>query len=329
MATDAYAVSIADVSLPAGTLASLHPHPLTVVRRADLQTVSHETVFGLAGASVCGHCSALTYGACAVCADCGYKACLKCYDTFAEEQSAMLREIVDRRHGTGSPAHRLKEQRTRRLRTSATVHENRQLPPIFAACARGDLAALKEIVDKSVFSNTLDLEEPCEVGEHRGATLLTIAARLGLRDIVEMLLARGASTEAIDPKGMTPLMHAAYSGHADVVEKLVFAKAAVDKVAICGYTALLFAANRGHALCIERLLAGGAKRTVRNPSGRTAIIIAALNGHTAAVRFLTTVVPHHEVATLRDNEGYTALDAAIAARHTAIERMLRGIKETM
>lgn len=325
---DGYTVSVEDVEVPQGVILSLHPHPLEVVDREKLHTVCYEDIFGITGSSVCENCKALTYGRCAVCRQCKVYLCMRCHTKGLDEQSTILKEIVNQRHGTGSLAHRIKEERSRRLRTTAVVQENRQLPLIFSACIRGDLATVKEIIDKSCFSNSLDLEEVCEVGEHKGATLLIVAAQMGMGDIVELVLSRGAVCEAIDTKGMTPLMHAAYSGHGDVVDKLIFAGAIVDKVAICGYTALLLAANRGHTLCVERLLAGGAKRTVRNPSGRTAIIIAALNGHYETVKFLTTVVPRKEIIALRDNEGYTALDAAVATKATAIESLLRSICNT-
>eukprot|EP00744_Colponema_vietnamica_P019259 GILI01027239.1.p1 GENE.GILI01027239.1~~GILI01027239.1.p1 ORF type:complete len:329 (-),score=23.09 GILI01027239.1:42-1028(-) len=320
---DGYAISVADVEVPGGVVLGLHPHPLEVLTRVDMQTVCYEDIFGIGGSTVCANCKSLTYGKCAVCQQCKIFICMPCYDRHSSEQQTILKEIVNQRHGTGSLAHRIKEERSRRIRTTAAVHENRQLPLIFSACIRGDLATVKEIIDKSCFSNSLDLEEICDIGEHKGATLLTVAARMGMGDIVELVLSRGAVCEAIDTRGMTPLMHAAFCGHGDVVDKLIFAGAVVDKVAICGYTALLFAANRGHALCVERLLAGGAKRTVRNPSGRTALIIAAINGHYDTVKLLITVVPPKEIIAIRDNEGYTALDAAVATKSTAIEGLLR------
>jgi ankyrin repeat protein len=195
-----------------------------------------------------------------------------------------------------------------------------ELPPLLQACVQGDVYTAKDIVDKSDFMQDLDLEATVSNGPYAGRTAVILAAEAGHKDIVELLLSRDVQREAVDNLGLTALMHAAFNGHTDVVDELLFNGATVDRVAFCGYTAMLLAANRGHAEVVRRLLAAGASPLARTPAGRNAVLVAAFNGHLPTVKVLVHVTGIELDA--RDDEGYSAVDAACANNHTAVATFL-------
>lgn len=194
------------------------------------------------------------------------------------------------------------------------------LPPLLRACVSGDAVTAKDIVDKSDFNNDLDLEATASSGPHQGRTALILAAQFGHKAIVELLLNRDTQTDAVDDLGMTALMHASYNGHTDVVDELLFNGAIVDRVAFCGYTSMLFAASRGHTDAVRRLLAAGASPLARTPKGRNAVVVAAFNGHINVVKVLVQVSGIELDA--RDDEGYSAVDAAQANHYSTVEAVL-------
>ena len=70
--------------------------------------------------------------------------------------------------------------------------------------------------------------------------------------------------------GWSPLHLAAYRGHRDIVALLVDRGANVDAVDNYGWTALHLAAYRGHRDIVELILASGANVSVTNRNGMTA-----------------------------------------------------------
>lgn len=292
----------------------IHNHPLTLERIALLK--DSVEFFGASGCFQCAECRALKYEYVRFCRKCNFTLCTACFDRLFDEQCTAMREIA-------SEDERVPGSRSaggQRFAVTKNSSKNGQLPPIMTATIHGDYNVVKELVDKNEFSNDLDLENVVDCGEHKGCTALILAAQFGYREIVGLLLARGASKEVIDNRGMTPLMHAAFNGHVEVVDELLFVGVTIDRVAFCGYTAILFAANRGHTLCCQRLFAAGASPAARTPIGRTALIIAAFNGHEETVRLLLKN-PGVD-ANASDAEGYTALHAAIATKNKSIEHIL-------
>lgn len=307
----------ADVEIPKGLVVRLHEHKLSL----ELVARIHDTIrrFGPCGGYRCAACSRLRYGVVRYCAACDFAVCPECFETGEEEQKDMLGAILeDERTSKVQEALRFKRQKSLK-RTSKVAGE---LTPIMQACVEGDCAKVKDIVDKDEFLQSLDLEQVADIaaGEHKGKTALILAAQHGHRTIVLLLIGRGASLEAVDNNGMTPLMHAAYAGFVEVLDELLFAGATIDRVAFCGYTALLFAANKGQEICCHRLLDASANAMARTPAGRTALIVAAFNGHVRTVQLL---LRRDDVdVDCKDDEGYSARDAAIAAQRTHIEQLI-------
>ncbi len=114
--------------------------------------------------------------------------------------------------------------------TSANSEAKRDTCILCSVVDRGDVAAIKEMLDSGV--------DPNGVSELQGFTALMGASFKGRGDIVKLLLAAGANPNAAAGKGETALIFAATHGHVDIVNMLVSAGAdagAKDKI---GFTAL-------------------------------------------------------------------------------------------
>jgi ankyrin repeat protein len=100
-----------------------------------------------------------------------------------------------------------------------------------------------------------------------GLTALMYASYYGDRDSVELLLANGAEINARDNLGHTALMGA--FGYRDIVELLLTNGADVNARTNDGVTALMYASRFGHKDVLELMIAKGANVNVRDNIGHT------------------------------------------------------------
>ncbi|MBW2173360.1 MAG: ankyrin repeat domain-containing protein, partial [Deltaproteobacteria bacterium] len=91
-----------------------------------------------------------------------------------------------------------------------------------------------------------------------GTTPLTRAVNVGFKDIVELLIAKGANVNAKDNFDWTPL-HSAVYGNKDIVELLITEGANVNARTRASRTPLWYAKNEGNAEIVELLRKHGAK----------------------------------------------------------------------
>ncbi len=121
-----------------------------------------------------------------------------------------------------------------------------------------------------------------------GLTALHYAVRGGKLPLIQLLLERGAQTEALDADGLTPLLHLAKTrSKADpipVLELLVANGANVDARDENQGTLLMSFARQGKAEPVRWLLVHGADRSARNKSGKTAAEIG--RAHAGIARLL-------------------------------------------
>ncbi|OIW25038.1 hypothetical protein CONLIGDRAFT_583453, partial [Coniochaeta ligniaria NRRL 30616] len=117
-----------------------------------------------------------------------------------------------------------------------------------------------------------------EAKEHRDLTPLLWAAFHGHKNIVQLLLKKGANIEAKDYRNRTPLLWAACRGCEDVVQLLLEKGANIEAKDYWNLTPLLWAACRGCEDVVQLLLERGANIEARDPDGETPLLLAARKG---------------------------------------------------
>jgi len=123
-----------------------------------------------------------------------------------------------------------------------------------------------------------------------GLTAFSFATQNGHREVVALLLDNGADVKAVGKDGRTPLHLAARYGHREVVELLLERGAQVNQESPHWGTPLFVAAYRGPRDVVELLLKHGADKTIKVSRGEAAglrpVDIARKEGHTALIPLL-------------------------------------------
>ena len=107
-----------------------------------------------------------------------------------------------------------------------------------------------------------------------GMTPLHVAAAMGQKDTVQLLLAKGADVNAKSNDGETPLQVAAITNSKDVAELLLDKGADIDAKDAHGVTPLYYAVARGGRDMVELLLTKGADINVKTDHGKTPLSAA-------------------------------------------------------
>jgi len=183
---------------------------------------------------------------------------------------------------------------------------------IHNAAKQGNLAKVKSILaERPKLVNTQD---------KRSYTPLHIAAYLGHKDIVEILIANGADVRLEDKDGRCPLHCAVCHDHKQVAEVLITDKADVNAKDKNSRTALHFAASGGKHEIVELLITKGAEVNVKNKAGQTPLHFAVYNGHVEVVKVL---VGKGADANSKTKSGWTPLRMAMQGGHGTIADFLR------
>lgn len=126
-----------------------------------------------------------------------------------------------------------------------------------------------------------------QAADERGVTPLFMAAKHGHRDVVALLLERGATVNPARQDGVTPLFIVAQEGQRDVVALLLEKGADVNGQArIGGVTLLHVGAFRGDQDIVTLLLQHGADKNVRLSSGERLVDLAHKQGHQMLIPLL-------------------------------------------
>lgn len=121
------------------------------------------------------------------------------------------------------------------------------------------------------------LEKGADTAERGGygQTFFMLASRNGYGDLVEALLKKGTTDiNAKNQNDYTALMTAATHGHTDVVSLLLENGAHINRESDSGWTALMLAARYGYADTAALLLEKGADIDKKDYQGKTALMIA-------------------------------------------------------
>jgi ankyrin repeat protein len=154
---------------------------------------------------------------------------------------------------------------------------------LIEAVTRGDLVAIKTVLDKGANVNAKDVE---------GSTALMVAANEGQVQIVRLLLKKGADVNATSPYvaggGWTAVKAAACAGNSEVVRLLINKGSDVNAKDDEGMTALIHAAKgeAGDLGIVKMLLEKGAEVNTKDQYGRTALMHAAAAGNLEAIKLL-------------------------------------------
>jgi ankyrin repeat protein len=187
-----------------------------------------------------------------------------------------------------------------------------------------------------------------------GDSALMMASSKGDNDVVSLLLGAGANIDPQNKMGESSLMIATKNGKTEIVSKLVKARAALDLKTNGGDSAVIFATAYCYLPVLKELVRAGADLNLCNQEGLTALMISSRSGTTDLTETLLTgkgisldvqtdngwsalffAVDKGDVAPaelllragadphLKDTNGLTVLDVAIACGHRAVYQLLR------
>ncbi|VVD04419.1 ankyrin repeat and MYND domain-containing protein 2 [Leptidea sinapis] len=134
--------------------------------------------------------------------------------------------------------------------------------------------------------------------------IFTTIAQGDLTEFKSILAQHKGNVNFFDENGMTALQHAAYKGCKDMVQLLLDRGADVN----CGnheynYTALHFGALSGNSEVCKLLLDAGAKPQATNSVGRTAAQMAAFVGNHHTVATINNYIPRSELSYYAVSQG--------------------------
>ena len=161
-----------------------------------------------------------------------------------------------------------------------------------------------------------------------GYTVLMEAAEQGDRELVDLLLKRGANVKSTNRVGWTALHNGAMNGNTGIVGDLIAAGADANaRENFHGTTPLHWAAASGNVEVVKLLLAHGADPNVKETfTGATPLIWAAASGR-SPVSLIRALLNHGADRNSVDLKGHSALEWA--SRHrTAHELAILGWKDT-
>ena len=176
------------------------------------------------------------------------------------------------------------------------------------ALIHGDTAVVIKLLDRGMDVNTVD---------RTGDTLLILAVRRNMPELVDYLIKRRARLNNRNRNGETALSIAAFTGKLAYVQRLVEAGAEVN---FYGWPPLIYAAFNGHTAIVEYLLKRGAEIDAKTENGSSALYFAARNGHLEMISLLLANKADPTIANENDD---TAVDAAMKANNSEILDLLR------
>lgn len=165
----------------------------------------------------------------------------------------------------------------------------------------------------------MDPNTPTEKGE----PALVFAVRSGAPKTVAFLLKQpGIQVDAINAADETALMLAANANDMALANLLIEAGASVNRP---NWTALHYAASKGHIAMMRLLIDNDAYIDAESPNGTTPLMMAAYYASPSAVKLM---LEEGADPTLKNQDGMTALDLAIAKDKTLSAQYIRAFIES-
>lgn len=187
--------------------------------------------------------------------------------------------------------------------------------PLESACSWGLLDAVRD-GETVIVQELLEAGVSAEHGQRSGYTALGLATNRGYLQIVELLLASGASANTpICPNGATPLMIAAVWNRLDIAEVLLESGASLDAEGVGGSyrgkTPIEIARERDRPAMAELLCAHRARRRL----ARLAPLVLMAGRFARALRDL-----HTEIRFRPGGRGMEEAKEEFVAAASAVER---------
>ena len=203
---------------------------------------------------------------------------------------------------------------------------------LLKAAFEGNVEAVKSHLaagaDVNVDTWGRELDDESSYSGQGGYTSLHLAAKHGRKEIVEVLISKGADVNSYGRLDeATALLYAAEHGHTDIVETLVTHGADVKAYAQernafgrqPGYTSLHWMAEQGHKDMVELLISKGADVDAKTKRGKTPLLAAAASGHKEIVEYFISIDADVNADT---KEGDTPLLSAVWNGHKEIADLL-------
>lgn len=152
-----------------------------------------------------------------------------------------------------------------------------------------------------------------------GDTPLSLAACLGYKDIVGLMMNRNVNPDFMGANNRTPIMEAAANGHAEILGILAKAGAEINAMDKNGATALIITAGAGELRSARTLAELGANLELRDAEGASALFKSAQLGKADMVKFLLSKGADPES---QDKNGNTPLTISAANGHAGIVNIL-------
>lgn len=201
------------------------------------------------------------------------------------------------------------------------------------AIAIDDVRRVRALVE----ANTITVNDVASGIGYAATPLITVAARNGSLNVLRYLIAAKADLNARTPDRDTALMLAAFFSEEDrertsvstlrydqAARLLVEAGASLENIEANAYTPLAYAAYAGRENIVTYLLQKGAKPNAAAQGSvsytNTPLMMAAQQGHrSVALQLLRAGAD----ASVRVQNGMTALEFALKNKHTHLEKVLR------
>ncbi|XP_067659820.1 histone-lysine N-methyltransferase EHMT2-like [Haliotis asinina] len=185
---------------------------------------------------------------------------------------------------------------------------------IHAACYVGNTAEVRRLLSQ-------DQSDINRVGGLWGLTPVLTAALQGHRDMVELLVSRGADVSLVDVYGDNILHWASEGGGRETVEFVL----SLDGVDVNsrgggGWTPVMRAARGGHRDVVELLVSRGADVSLVDDDGDNILHLACYEGDGTTVEFVLSLDAVDVNA--RNSDGQTAADVASVRGHRQLSDLL-------
>jgi len=190
-------------------------------------------------------------------------------------------------------------------------------PPrgIWRAADQGNIEAVKKHLDAGVDIHVLD--------KKYGFAPLHYAAEGGYKEIVELLLAKGADVNQRDKIGKTPTYWAMRYGRKEVTA-ILRKHGGKTEIELAPKTSIWNAVAANNIEFVKELLISGEDVNAKSNRGETPLHLAAYNGHKEIVVLLIDASANVNAQdVLGSNKGNTPLNAASEENHPEVADILR------